>query len=38
MGGSRPPIDITLYPDIHRKMYTIHGKKEYVDMEDLGEI
>ena len=35
MGGSRPPIDITLYPEINRKMYTIHGKKEYVD---LGEV
>ena len=38
MGGSRPPIDITLYPEIKRKMYKIHGKKEYVDMEDLGEV
>ena len=38
MGGSRPPIDITLYPDINRKMYKIHGKKEYVDLEDLGEV
>jgi uncharacterized cupin superfamily protein len=38
MGGSRPPIDITLYPEINRKMYNIHGKKEYVDLEDLGEV
>ena len=38
MGGSRPDIDITLYPEIDRKMYTIHGKKEYVDLEDLGEV
>ncbi|MGO2213287.1 cupin domain-containing protein [Psychrobacter alimentarius] len=38
MGGSRPPIDITLYPEIDRKMYNIHGKKEYVDLEDLGEV
>lgn len=38
MGGSRPPIDITLYPEINRKMYKIHGKKEYVDLEDLGEV
>ncbi len=38
MGGSRPPIDITLYPEIKRKMYKIHGKKEYVDFEDLGEV
>lgn len=38
MGGSRPPIDITLYPEIKRKMYNIHGKKEYVDLEDLGEV
>ena len=38
MGGSRPPIDTTLYPEIDRKMYNIHGKKEYVDLEDLGEV
>ncbi|HCT74883.1 MULTISPECIES: cupin domain-containing protein [Psychrobacter] len=38
MDGSRPPIDITLYPEINRKMYTIHGKKEYVDLKDLGEV
>lgn len=38
MGGSRPPIDMTLYPEIKRKMYNIHGKKEYVDFEDLGEV
>jgi uncharacterized cupin superfamily protein len=38
MGGNRPPIDITLYPDIKRKMYNIHGKKEYVELEDLGEV
>ena len=38
MGGSRPPIDMTLYPEIKRKMYKIHGKKEYVDFEDLGEV
>ena len=38
MGGSRPDIDITLYPEIDRKMYKIHGKKEYVDLEDLGEV
>ncbi|MGP5121054.1 cupin domain-containing protein [Psychrobacter alimentarius] len=38
MGGSRPDIDITLYPEIDRKMYNIHGKKEYVDFEDLGEV
>lgn len=36
MGGSRPPIDICNYPDIDRRMYTIHGKKEFVDLEDLG--
>lgn len=38
MGGSRPPIDMTLYPEINCKMYNIHGKKEYVDLEDLGEV
>jgi len=38
MGGNRPPIDITLYPEIKRKMYKIHGEKEYVDLEDLGEV
>lgn len=38
MGGSRPDIDITLYPEIDRKMYKIHGKKEYVDLENLGEV
>ena len=38
MGGSRPPIDITLYPEINRKMYNIHSKKEYVDLEDLGKL
>jgi|TARA_R110002020_G_scaffold424393_1_gene633608 uncharacterized cupin superfamily protein len=38
MGGNRPPIDMTLYPDIKRKMYNIHGKKEYVGFEDLGEV
>ncbi|WP_201611016.1 cupin domain-containing protein [Psychrobacter submarinus] len=38
MGGSRPPIDICNYPDINRKMYTIHGKKEFVDLEDLGKV
>jgi uncharacterized cupin superfamily protein len=38
MGGSRPPIDITLYPEINRKMYNIHGKKEYVDLENLGKL
>ncbi len=38
MGGSRPPIDITIYPDIDRKMYKIHGKKEFVDLENLGQI
>lgn len=38
MGGSRPPIDITNYPDIERKMYKIHGKKEFVDLENLGQV
>ena len=38
MGGSRPPIDITLYPEIKRKMYNVHGEKEYVDLEGLGEV
>lgn len=38
MGGSRPPIDICNYPDIHRRMYTIHGKKEFVDLENLGKL
>lgn len=38
MGGSRPPIDITNYPDIKRKMYKIHGKKEFVDLENLGQV
>ena len=38
MGGSRPPIDITLYPDIKRKMYKIHGEKEYVDLKDLKKV
>ncbi len=38
MGGSRPPIDICNYPDINRKMYTIHAKKEFVDLENLGEV
>ncbi|WP_367106661.1 cupin domain-containing protein [uncultured Psychrobacter sp.] len=38
MGGSRPPIDITNYPDIERKMYTIHGKKEFVDLEELSKV
>lgn len=38
MGGSRPPIDICNYPDIERKMYTIHGKKEFVDLKDLGQV
>ncbi|WP_435979548.1 cupin domain-containing protein [Psychrobacter sp. DM4] len=38
MGGSRPPIDITNYPDIKRRMYTIHGEKEYVDLADLNQL
>ena len=38
MGGSRPAIDICNYPDIKRRMYTIHGKKEFVDLADLGEV
>ncbi|MGP5202396.1 cupin domain-containing protein [Psychrobacter aquimaris] len=38
MGGSRPDIDICNYPDIDRRMYNIRGQKEYVDLEDLGEI
>lgn len=38
MGGNRPPIDICNYPDINRKMYTIHGKKEFVDLKDLGQV
>lgn len=38
MGGNRPPIDIVNYPDIERKMYTIHGKKEFVNLQDLGTI
>ncbi|WP_201508312.1 cupin domain-containing protein [Psychrobacter alimentarius] len=38
MGGSRPPIDMTLYPEINRKMYNIRGQKEYVDLENLGEV
>ena len=38
MGGSRPPIDITNYPDIKRRMYKIHGEKEFVDLEDLGKV
>lgn len=36
MGGSRPSIDICNYPDISRRMYTIHGSKEFVDLTDLG--
>lgn len=35
MGGSRPPIDICNYPDISRRMHTIHGKKEFVDLANL---
>ena len=35
MGGDRPAIDICNYPDINRKMYNIHGKKEFVDLKDL---
>jgi uncharacterized cupin superfamily protein len=38
MGGSRPPIDISNYPDIDRRMYTIHGEKEFVDLQDLGSV
>lgn len=38
MGGSRPPIDITNYPDIKRRMYKIHGEKEFVDLIDLGKV
>ena len=38
MGGSRPDIDICNYPDIDRRMYNIRGQKEYVDLEDLGEV
>ncbi len=38
MGGSRPPIDICNYPDIGRRMYTIHGNKEFVDLTDLGSL
>ncbi|WP_083606139.1 cupin domain-containing protein [Psychrobacter sp. Cmf 22.2] len=38
MGGNRPPFDICHYPGINRKMYTIHGKKEFVDLENLGEV
>ncbi|WP_435949954.1 cupin domain-containing protein [Psychrobacter sp. DM8] len=38
MGGSRPPIDITNYPDIKRRMYKIHGEKEFVDLVDLGRV
>ncbi|MEN2751714.1 cupin domain-containing protein [Psychrobacter sp. FBL11] len=38
MGGSRPPIDICHYPEINRKMYTIHGKKEFVDLKNLGKV
>ena len=38
MGGSRPPIDITNYPDIERKMYKKKKKKEFVDLENLGQV
>lgn len=38
MGGGRPPIDICHYPDSHRKMYTVYGKREFVDLEDLGKL
>lgn len=38
MGGNRPDIDICHYPDIHRKMYTMYGKREFVDLEDLGKL
>lgn len=38
MGGSRPPIDICNYPDISRKMYTIHGEKEFVDLKNLAQV
>lgn len=38
MGGDRPPIDICHYPDSHRKMYTVYGKREFVDLEDLGKL
>lgn len=38
MGGNRPDIDICHYPDSHRKMYTVYGKREFVDLEDLGKL
>lgn len=38
MGGSRASIDIVNYPDIDRRMYIIHGKKEFVDLWDLKKI
>ncbi len=38
MGGDRLPIDICHYPDSHRKMYTVYGKREFVDLEDLGKL
>lgn len=38
MGGDRPPIDICHYSDSHRKMYTVYGKREFVDLEDLGKL
>jgi len=38
IGGNRPAFDICNYPDIKRRMYIIHGKKEFVDLENLGQI
>jgi uncharacterized cupin superfamily protein len=38
MGGTRSEIDICEYPRINRKMYRVHGKKSYVDMQHLHDL
>ncbi|MDA0978340.1 MAG: cupin domain-containing protein [Proteobacteria bacterium] len=38
MGGSREAIDICDYPEINRRMYREHGRKQYVSLDDLHDV
>lgn len=38
VGGNRKPIDVVNYPHINRRMYRIHGRREFVDLDDVEEV
>jgi uncharacterized cupin superfamily protein len=38
VGGTRSPIDICNYPRLGLRQYRVHGKREFVKVEDLKQV